>query len=164
MGYFNVVRDDTERFGSQFHSGIAKKFNDFINYIDLIDVPMGGPRFTWSEKWESKFSKLDRFLVSEGIMLSFFYITGMVLDKYIPDHRPILLLEHCLDYDPTPFRIFHSWFMIDGFDDIVRDSWSTASDGGILIILGLYLRRNFTFLNLIFRLDLFYPRSFFGKI
>ncbi|KAL7616301.1 hypothetical protein Lser_V15G00712 [Lactuca serriola] len=126
MDDFNEVRDDSERMGSKFYSSSARVFNEFINSIDLVDVPLGGPRFTWSDKWGSKFSKLDRFLVTEGFLDSFPHLSALVLDKNIPDHRPILLLEHRVDYGPTPFRIFHSWFDMDGFDDIVREAWATS--------------------------------------
>ena len=56
-------------------------------------------------------------------------ITGMVLDKYISDHRSILLVEHRVDYGPTLFRVFHSWFRLDGFDEIVRQSWPIGIEG-----------------------------------
>ena len=83
----------------------------------------GGPRFTWCDKWASNVSKLDRFLVTEGFCVSFPHFSAMVLEKKIPDHRPILLTEHVVDYGPIPFRFFHSWMRLDGFDDIVRSSW-----------------------------------------
>lgn len=34
-----------------------------------------------------------------------------------------------MDDDPTTFRFFHSWFMMDTFDDIIRHSWSSALEG-----------------------------------
>nr|GFA94229.1 RNA-directed DNA polymerase, eukaryota, reverse transcriptase zinc-binding domain protein [Tanacetum cinerariifolium] len=36
---------------------------------------------------------------------------------------PILLCELNIDYDPTPFRFYHSWFDIHGFDVFVSDAW-----------------------------------------
>lgn len=57
---------------------------------------------------------------------------GLVLEKNIMDHLPILLVEHCIDYGPTPFRVFHSWFEIVGVDDMVRYSWmQTMTKGGL---------------------------------
>lgn len=50
MGDFNVVRDESERLGSQFNLVTARSFNQFIDQLDLIDISMGGPRFTWSHK------------------------------------------------------------------------------------------------------------------
>lgn len=84
MGDFNEVRYEYERFGSQFLHIPARIFNQFIEQNDLVGIPMGGPRYTWSNKWGSKFCKLDRFLVSDGITLHFPHIMGLVLDKKFP--------------------------------------------------------------------------------
>lgn len=78
MGDFNVVWDESERMGSQFNHLTARRFNDVIEQADLTNIPLGGPRFTWNYKWGSKFSKLDRFLVSDGLLDSFPHISGMV--------------------------------------------------------------------------------------
>ena len=48
---------------------------------------------------------------------------GTVLEKYIPDHRPILLKERAMDYGPTPFRFFNSWLEEAEFNDLVKDTW-----------------------------------------
>lgn len=66
----------------------------------------------------SNFSKLDRFMVSEGFLMHYPHLMGLVLDKNILDHRSIVLLEKCVDYGPTPFLLFHSWFKLNGFDDV----------------------------------------------
>lgn len=44
------------------------------------------------------------------------------------DHRPILSLEHSIDYGPKPFRFFYSWFNQDSLDKVVQNSWSTTFD------------------------------------
>lgn len=58
MGDFNEVRDESERLGSIFNLAIARCFNQFIEQASLIDISLGGPRYTWGDKWGSKF-KLD---------------------------------------------------------------------------------------------------------
>ncbi|GJV96160.1 RNA-directed DNA polymerase, eukaryota, reverse transcriptase zinc-binding domain protein [Tanacetum coccineum] len=93
MGDYNEVRDASERFGSIFIDRQAKLFNKFIEDSSLIDIPLGGYNFTWTDKWGSKMSKLDRFLVSDKFYEYFPNITGVILEKGIPDHRPILLKE-----------------------------------------------------------------------
>ena len=80
-------------------------------------------------KWASKFSKLDRFLISEGFADSFPHVSGIVLEKKIPDHRPILLTEQVVDYGPVSFRLFHSWMGTVGFDEVVREAWSSQGFG-----------------------------------
>ncbi|CAI9294636.1 unnamed protein product [Lactuca saligna] len=71
MGDFNEVRDESECMGSQFHPASTRIFNQFIEDANLFDIALGGPRFTRSDKWGSKFSKLDRFLVSKGLLVLF---------------------------------------------------------------------------------------------
>ncbi|GKB37910.1 RNA-directed DNA polymerase, eukaryota [Tanacetum coccineum] len=102
MGDFNEVRIQEERFGSIFNSNGAAIFNHFISSSDLVEVPIGGCTFTWVHK--SKMSKLDCFLISNGLMQSCPNISAPTLDRYLPDHRPILLREISFDYGPTPFR------------------------------------------------------------
>lgn len=128
MGDFNVIRDESETLGSQFNLMTTSLFNQFIKHVDLHDIHLGGDRFTWSNKWGSKFSKLDRLLVSDGVLDHFSHLTGLVLEEKISDHRPVLLLEHKVDYDPLPFRLFHSWLGMDGYDDLAMSSWVQAID------------------------------------
>ncbi|GJU26399.1 RNA-directed DNA polymerase, eukaryota, reverse transcriptase zinc-binding domain protein [Tanacetum coccineum] len=90
---FNEVREVGERYGFVFNERKAMLFNEFTLDSSLIDIPLGGFNFTWADKWGSKMSKLDRFLVSKSFYDIFPHITGVVLDKGIPDHRPNLLKE-----------------------------------------------------------------------
>ncbi|GJY51362.1 cytochrome P450, partial [Tanacetum coccineum] len=46
LGDFNDVRYETERKGSRFCKRGAKLFNDFIYNSHLVDLPMGGRKFT----------------------------------------------------------------------------------------------------------------------
>ncbi|GKC66704.1 RNA-directed DNA polymerase, eukaryota, reverse transcriptase zinc-binding domain protein [Tanacetum coccineum] len=124
MGDFNEVRTPSERFGSTFLERHAEIFNSFISNSSLVDIPLGGFNFTWTDKWGSKMSKLDRFLVSEYFLDIFPNAIGVVLEKGKPDHRPIFLKESVVDYGPTPFRFFHSWLDMDGFHDLVSDAWN----------------------------------------
>ncbi|GJT91160.1 RNA-directed DNA polymerase, eukaryota [Tanacetum coccineum] len=68
-------------------------------------------------------SKLDRFLVSDGILTIFPSISALCLDRHLSDHRPILLCEVKVDFGPIPFRFYHSWFKLVGFDDMVEQTW-----------------------------------------
>ncbi|GJV78503.1 RNA-directed DNA polymerase, eukaryota [Tanacetum coccineum] len=123
MGDFNEVRFEAERFGSIFNARGAAVFNSFISSSGLVEVPSGGYSFTWAHKSATKMSKLDRFLISEALMRNCPNISSITLDRFLSDHRPILLREICLDYGPTPFRFFHHWFGFIGFDSFVFESW-----------------------------------------
>ncbi|GJS08120.1 RNA-directed DNA polymerase, eukaryota [Tanacetum coccineum] len=127
MGDFNEVRFKEERFGSIFNNHNASVFNSFISSGGLVEVPLGGCEFTWCHQSGSKMSKLDRFLISEGLMGFCPNISAITLDRYLSDHRPILLREACHDYGPIPFRMFHYWFEWDGFDKFIVDTWTNIN-------------------------------------
>nr|GEV64153.1 hypothetical protein [Tanacetum cinerariifolium] len=93
MGDFNEVRNIDERRGSCFNLTSARVFDQFISASGLVDVKMEGYTFTWSHPLGSKLSKLDWFLVSEGIFSIFPSITAVCLDRHLSDHRPIILCE-----------------------------------------------------------------------
>ncbi|GJS06437.1 putative RNA-directed DNA polymerase, eukaryota, reverse transcriptase zinc-binding domain protein [Tanacetum coccineum] len=93
MDDFNEVRDKGEIYGSVFCDRQTRIFNEFIANNSLIDVSLGGYNFTWTNKWGTKMSKLDCFLVSESFYEMFPHAIGLVLEKGIPDHRPILIKE-----------------------------------------------------------------------
>ncbi|GJZ71116.1 RNA-directed DNA polymerase, eukaryota, reverse transcriptase zinc-binding domain protein [Tanacetum coccineum] len=121
MGDFNEVRNKCERFGSVFNSQGA-------DVAGLVEVPLGGCSFTWCHKSTTKMSKLDRVLISDSLMCPCPNISSTSLDRYLSDHRPILMREVSYDYGPVPFRFFHYWFEIEGFDKLVEDSWKEAPE------------------------------------
>ncbi|GJU24193.1 RNA-directed DNA polymerase, eukaryota, reverse transcriptase zinc-binding domain protein [Tanacetum coccineum] len=97
MGDFNEVREASERFGSSFNVRQRYYLTMLSLNTSLIDVPLGS--------------------LSP-------HITGVILEKGVPDHRPILIKEHVADFGPTPFRFFHSWLQLEGFHSLVVDTWS----------------------------------------
>ncbi|GJZ72418.1 RNA-directed DNA polymerase, eukaryota [Tanacetum coccineum] len=124
LGDFNEVRTEQERFGSSFNITGANAFNNFISMAGLVDIPLGGFAFTYAHKSPTKMSKLDRFLISEGLMEIFPHLSALCLDRHLSDHRPIITRElKNIDYGPNPFRIFHWWLKMEGFDKVVEDSW-----------------------------------------
>ncbi|GJS00381.1 RNA-directed DNA polymerase, eukaryota [Tanacetum coccineum] len=125
MGDFNEVRYDHERFGSSFNTQGAKAFNHFISQAGLVDIPLEGYSFTWAHKSASKMSKLDRFLISDGLLVMFPHLSALCLDRHLSDHRPILLKESSHDFGPIPFRLFHSWFSMEGFSSFVESTWKS---------------------------------------
>ncbi|GJR94349.1 RNA-directed DNA polymerase, eukaryota [Tanacetum coccineum] len=128
MGDFNEVRYKSDRFGSVFNVHGANAFNSFIANAGLEEVPLGGSSFTWCHKSATKMSKLDRFLISENLLITCPNITAITLERYLSDHRPILLRESRFDYGPSPFRFYHHWLEVDGFNNFVEDMWSVAPD------------------------------------
>nr|GEU81739.1 RNA-directed DNA polymerase, eukaryota [Tanacetum cinerariifolium] len=88
---------------------------------------MEGYTFTWSHPSGSKMSKLDRFLVSEGIFLIFPSITAVFLDRHLSDHHPIIHCEVQADFGLIQFQFYHSWISLEGFDAMVEQTWRSFS-------------------------------------
>nr|GEW81800.1 RNA-directed DNA polymerase, eukaryota [Tanacetum cinerariifolium] len=126
MGDFNEVSYKPERFGSNFKAHDVDIFNSLIHNAGLNEVHLGGSAFTWCHKSATKMSKLDRFLVSKNLLHSCSNINTISLDRYISDHRPILLREAIFDYGQILFRFYNYWLKVDGFDKLVRDAWNDA--------------------------------------
>nr|GFA50092.1 RNA-directed DNA polymerase, eukaryota [Tanacetum cinerariifolium] len=115
------------RRGSCFNPTSARVFDQFISASGLVDVKMEGYTFTWSHPSGSKMSKLDRFHVSEGIFSIFPSIMAVCLDLHLSDHRPIILCEVQADFGLIPFRFYHSWISLEGFDAMVEQTWRSFS-------------------------------------
>nr|GEX21391.1 RNA-directed DNA polymerase, eukaryota [Tanacetum cinerariifolium] len=131
LGDFNEVRSIDERRGSCFNPSSARVFDHFISSSGLVGVKLEGYAFTWSHPSGSKMSKLDRFLVSEGIFSIFPSITALCLDRHLSNHRSILLREVYLDFGPIPFRFYHSWFSLEGYDAMVEQTWRSFSHSDV---------------------------------
>nr|GEX70656.1 RNA-directed DNA polymerase, eukaryota, reverse transcriptase zinc-binding domain protein [Tanacetum cinerariifolium] len=121
MGDFNEVSYKSDRFGSVFNAYGASLFNSFIRSSGLVEVNLGGSSFTWCHKSAIKMSKLDRFLVFESFLNTCPNVNAITLERYLSNHRPILLRESHVDYGPTPFRFFHYWLEMEGFCKVVED-------------------------------------------
>nr|GEV59732.1 RNA-directed DNA polymerase, eukaryota [Tanacetum cinerariifolium] len=126
MGDFNEVRQMEERWGSTFNAQGASVFNSFITSSRLIDVQLEGYSFTWAHPLASKMSKLDRFLVTDGLLSLFPHISAVCLDGHLSDHRPILLQELISDFRAIPFWLYHSWFSPPGFEHMIMNAWNST--------------------------------------
>ncbi|GJY23242.1 RNA-directed DNA polymerase, eukaryota, reverse transcriptase zinc-binding domain protein [Tanacetum coccineum] len=126
-----------------------------LNGIDLMIVAVYAPhdprdkRMLWDylahviNQWQGEVVimgdfnevrvKSDRFgtnfnVLGANIFNSFINSTGLEESswRFLSDHRPILLRESAHDYGPVPFRFFHHWIHLEGFNDFVTSTWNSA--------------------------------------
>ena len=91
-GDFNVVRFPLERSGSSPFTFAMIDFLDFISEQGLIDLPLEGGTFTWSNSREvASHPRLDRFLLSSDWEEHFSNICQRQLQRLLSDHFPILV-------------------------------------------------------------------------
>ncbi|GJZ28997.1 RNA-directed DNA polymerase, eukaryota [Tanacetum coccineum] len=102
FGDMNAVRNAQERFSRLF----------------LLVVVL-----FWMNKAGTKLSKLDRFLISEDVTIRLPDVRITALDRLWSDHNPILLHIDKTDFGPTSFKLYNSWLLRDGFDNLIKEEW-----------------------------------------
>ncbi|GJX17035.1 putative RNA-directed DNA polymerase, eukaryota, reverse transcriptase zinc-binding domain protein [Tanacetum coccineum] len=125
FGDMNAVRNEQERVDSIFNNIEADYFNSFIDATGLVDLPIGGRCFTWMNKAGTKLSKLDRFLISEDVIDLLPDIRITALNRIWSDHNHILLHVDKIDFGPSLFKLYNSWLLRDGFDDLTKSEWDS---------------------------------------
>ncbi|KAK8681329.1 hypothetical protein V6N13_053733 [Hibiscus sabdariffa] len=108
VGDFNVVRTVEERQGMVSLARGMFEFNEFIEDLDLVDLPSKGHRFTWFGSG-NKCSRLDRFLLSMEWLERFPGLVQVSLPRGISDHVPLILVLDETDWGPKPFRFINAW-------------------------------------------------------
>lgn len=100
VGDFNNIRTPSERSGiCQRGSGESNtsEFNDWIEELEVVEVPWVGKKFTWFRPNRAARNKLDRFLVSPEWLDKWPGSTQHTLDRNFSDHCPILLRSKFVD-------------------------------------------------------------------
>ncbi|XP_071707968.1 uncharacterized protein [Rutidosis leptorrhynchoides] len=128
-GDFNEVRNESERQRCAFLDRRAKWFNDFIDNTHLIEVPLCGKKFTRICDNGIKFSKLDRFLISEKFNNMWGDVSVLALERLLSDHCPIVLRNKEIDFGPKPVKIFDEWLDEDGSKKVIKKAWAECITG-----------------------------------
>ncbi|XP_071728521.1 uncharacterized protein [Rutidosis leptorrhynchoides] len=119
-GDFIEVRKSSERKNCIFMEHRARMFNEFIDKAQLIEIPLGGMKFTRICDEGIKYSKLDRFLVSEKVAATWEGLTACSRERKHSDHCPIMLKDSNTDFGPKPVRVA---------DCVVRDKLKNVKEG-----------------------------------
>ena len=108
-GGFNLIRNMEEKKGGiRQLNPINYSFNEVIDNLELIDVRTNNDTFTWNNKRTGDRGisfLLDRFLVSESIMMNGGELKVSVLPLAGSDHWPIKLEWE--NVGPNLCRHFH---------------------------------------------------------
>jgi hypothetical protein len=124
-GDFTATRFPSERSRVVRFSLAIMQFSDFISEKGLMNLPLVGESFTWSNNRESpSWSRINKFLVSlEWKPSSLIYLRKCCID-YIC-HFPILLDCDGIQRSKRSFKFEKMWIKADDFVDKVRQWWSS---------------------------------------
>ncbi|EOY12746.1 Uncharacterized protein TCM_031281 [Theobroma cacao] len=123
-GDFNIIKTVDEKTRDNLDLTGMAQFSDFINDMNLIDIPLSGGLFTWTDNREAPTKcRLDRFLISSEIILSFPAILQKILSRSLSDHNPITLIVDQRNWGPKPFRLFFHWLENKEFVAFLKSTW-----------------------------------------
>jgi len=93
-------------------------FSDFILEHGLMDLPLAGGLFTWSNL--SSRSRIDRFVVSSVWEAKYPGLFQKRVPRLCSDHFPILIDCGGIHRGKRPFKFEIMWLQEDGFVERVR--------------------------------------------
>lgn len=124
-GDFNAVKYPWEWLGATRMTRQMRQFNHFIQELEVVDLPLQGACFTWTNNQDARVSsRLDRFLLSlerieQGVLLSY-----EALPNPGSDHIPIILRAIYPCSGPRPFKFEAMWLELPDFKDLLKKWWS----------------------------------------
>ncbi|MCH97275.1 LINE-1 reverse transcriptase like [Trifolium medium] len=131
-GDFNAVLKAGERKGSSALNRQSERweFRQFVEGMEVIDVPVTGKKFTWFSADGKVMSRLDRFLLSEGFIEKGGVSGQWVGDRDISDHYLIWLICSKLDWGPKLFKFNNCWLDHAEFKPFVENLWGNLQIEG----------------------------------
>nr|GEW95783.1 RNA-directed DNA polymerase, eukaryota, reverse transcriptase zinc-binding domain protein [Tanacetum cinerariifolium] len=99
---------------------ISKWDGDVIVMGDFNEVRFKNERFV-SLFHAHGTNAFNRFILQANVQE--IPLGGCSFNWYLSDHRPIMLHVSSHDYGPILFRMYHYWFVIDGFEEMISKAW-----------------------------------------
>eukprot|EP00253_Pinus_taeda_P001856 PITA_01856 len=134
-GDFNLIKTSGEkRGGTRRVDKVMEQFGDLIRDQNLIDIQTINGSHTWNNRRGGAnqiASRLDRFLISEQIMLKDVFIEATILPVAGSDHWPIKLEIDLKQSPPNkPFRFEAFWLRNEGLMEKLEEWWRTSDQRG----------------------------------
>lgn len=126
VGDFNLIRrpEDRNKEGADVNEMFL--FNEAINRLDLIELPLHGSRFTWTNKqFEPLLERLDWFFTSNSWTLKYLNTLVRTLVMETSDNWPCVIEIDTKIPRARVFRFETHWLSHDEFVSMAVEGWST---------------------------------------
>ena len=128
-GDFNMIRYAHEKNKNNFHFSEAKSFNDCINDMCLIELPLLDRNFTWSNRRANPM--LERLDIAFVNLCWDERLPNTVLSsltRSTSDHVPLKVEISTTIPKSTVFRFENFWIHSPGFHDVVTTAWCCRTE------------------------------------
>jgi len=128
LGDFNSIRKERECRGINSSSANKREmqgFNNFINNMEIVDIPCVGRKYTWYRPNGKAKSRLDRFLMTFEWLQHMPGCKQFVIDRQISNHCALVLKSNVVDWGPKPFRFLDIWQEYKEFGIFVKNKWES---------------------------------------
>lgn len=129
MGDFNFYRslENRNRPGGNLTDTLI--FNDAIDHLGLIELPLKGRSYTWSNMQANPLlEQLDWFFTSPNWTLNFPMTEVLPLAKINSNHIPCKIAINTKIPRANIFRFESFWVEHEGFFETVQSSWASTSN------------------------------------
>jgi hypothetical protein len=121
------IRHPKDKSNDNFNASEARFFNDFINNLGLLEIPLLDRQFTWSNQQDTPIlARLDWIFVSNDWSLALPDSTHTSATRPTSDHVPLILEASSKALHSTIFRFENSWLNHSDFPFIVSSNWNSV--------------------------------------
>jgi hypothetical protein len=125
VGDFNLIRRPENRNIAGGDLNLMLKFNEAISELDLLEIPLHGLSFTWSNRQrEPLLQRLDWFFISQEWSVFYPDTHATTMPRDFSDHVPCLISFKSKVPRPKIFRFENFWLHFEEFMTVFQNSWT----------------------------------------
>ncbi|XP_058776931.1 uncharacterized protein LOC131651277 [Vicia villosa] len=130
-GDFNAIKVGSERIGRLRTNRVEmEEFSRVIELLEVIDLPVVGNKFTWINSNGKAKSRINRILLSDGIIDKWKIVAQVTGNRDISDHRLVWIKACNKNWGAKPFKVFNCWYEHPEFENFVREVWNSQQVTG----------------------------------
>ncbi|PWA84305.1 Endonuclease/exonuclease/phosphatase [Artemisia annua] len=128
-GDWNDILNIEERLGQNYVDASMRDFQSFVNDCSLVDIPMSGANFTWSNGESNlSMSRLDRFLISSEWLAQLNQTRQWCVKVSFSDHHAVAVGWDSVNWGPKPFKTFNWWLEDPTCMACFQNAWKSSQN------------------------------------
>ncbi|XP_026410033.1 uncharacterized protein LOC113305152 [Papaver somniferum] len=132
-GEWNVISTLEENNRQGTLSRAMRNFNQFMSDFNLVDLPLCGAKYTWSNFQDPPTcTRIDRFLLNSKWDNYFPGTTQIAKPRTVSDHIPLLLSTEMGDSGPRPKKFELMWLEDEELPNLMKEWWENLNFWALL--------------------------------